>query len=269
MNGWPQSASFPPRKGRSSPMLGIVSAPGAGLDAGLVGLLMARRWSAAGQETILVDADTAGGALARRLGSAMQSEYLPAERGLPSLIAAREPLTLKLMADHCYSLDGAAGLRWVLFAPGHPDGAKHAVRWLSERASELMEIDRERSIVISCSLADDEDDLLPLLKVMPRLVLLAPARTRGDAEELQTWCERRGLLDDSHSGAAPRHVCVAIVGPTALQDDEIEAIARLPVAGRLPEIDDKKLLQMSRRRRDRASTRELDQVFEFCLTMGA
>ena len=250
-------------------MLGIVSAPGAGLDAGSVGLLMARRWSAAGQETILIDAGTADGALARRLGSAMQSEYLPAERGLPSLIAAREPLTLKLMADHCYSLDGAAGLRWVLFAPGHPDGAKHAVRWLSERASELMAIDRERSIVISCSLGDDEDDLLPLLKVMPRLLLLAPARTGEDAEALQLWCERRGLLDDSHSGAAPQHVYVAIVGPTALQDDEIEAIARLPVAGHLPEVDDKKLLQMSRRRRDQALMREFDQVFELCLTMEA
>ncbi len=250
-------------------MLGIVSAPGAGLDAGLVGLLMARRWGATGRQTILIDAGTAGGALARRLGSAMQSEYLPAERGLPSLIAAREPLTLKLMADHCYSLDGAAGLRWVLFAPDHPDGAKYAVRWLSQRASELMAIDRERSIVISCSLPDDEDDLLPLLKVMPRLVLLAPARTREDAEALQLWCERRGLLDDSHSGTAPQRAFVVIVGPTVLEDDEIEGIAKLPVAGHLPEIDDKKLLQMSRRRRDRASTREFDQVFELCLTMGA
>lgn len=250
-------------------MLGIVSVGGASLDAGSVGLLMARHWGAAGRQTLLIDADTTGGALARRLGSAMQKEYFPAERGLPSLIAAREPLSLKLIADHCYSLDGAAGLQWALFAPDHPDGAKYAVRWLSQRASELMETDRQRSIIISCSLAEDEDDLLPLLKVMPRLVLLAPAHTRDDAEALQLWCERLGLLDDSHSETAQQRAYVVIVGPTALEDDEIEGIAKLPLAGHLPEIDDKKLLQAPRSRRGRAFMQEFDQVFELCLTMEA
>lgn len=251
-------------------MLGIVSARGAGLNAGSVGLLMAQRWSAASKHTLLIDADTTGRALARRLGSAMQTEYSPAERGLPSLIAAHEPLTLKTMADHCYSL-GAGGSRWVLFAPSHPDGAKYAARWLSERAGELMEIDQQRTIIIACSLDDDEEDLLPLLKTMPRLVLLAPARTREDAETLQLSCDRSGLLDDSHGGTAQQRASVVIVGPTALEDDEIEAIAKLPLAGQLPEIDDKKLLQMQRGRRGRRGrvfTREFDQVFEFCLSMS-
>lgn len=250
-------------------MLGIVSAQGAGLDAGSVGLLMARRWSAAGRPTLLVDADTTGSALAGRLGSATRAEYSPAERGLPSLIAADEPLTLESMADHCYSLDGARGLRWALFAPGHPDGAKHAVRWLSERAGELAEIDRQRSVVIACTPADGGDDLLALLKVMPALALLAPARTREDAEALRLWCEGSGLLVDSPGGAAPPRACVAIVGPTALEDEEIEAIAKLPVAGRLPEIADKKLLKNPRGRRGRALMRELDRVFERCQAMGA
>lgn len=249
-------------------MLGIVSVQGASLDAGSVGLLMARRWSAAGRLTLLIDADTAGSALARRLGSVMQAEYSPVERGLPSLIAAHEPLTLKSVADHCYSLDGTSGLRWALFAPGHPDGAKFAVRWLSERAGELMEIDRQRSIIMACSLTDGDDDLLALLKVVPRLVLLAPARTHEDAEALQLWCEGSGLLDDSPGGTASERACVAIVGPTELEDDEIEAIAKLPVAGRLPEVDDKKLLRMSRGRRGRALMGEFGPVFEHCLAMS-
>lgn len=250
-------------------MLGIVSAQGAGLDAGSAGLLMTRHWGAAGRPTLLIDADTAGSALAWRLGSVMRTEYSPAERGLPSLIAAHEPLTLKLMAEHCWSLDGAGVSQWVLFAPGHPDGTKYAARWLSERAGELVEINRQRSIIMACSLADGDDDLLALLKLMPRLVLLAPARTCEDVEALQLWCEGSGLLVDSPSGTALPRACVAIVGPTALEDDEIEAIAKLPLAGHLPEIDGKKLLGMSRGRRGRALMQEFDQVFEYCLSMEA
>lgn len=249
-------------------MLGIVAVGGPGVDAGSVGLLMARRLGAAGRPTLLIDASTGGPGLAGRLGAVMQTEFFPAERGLPTLIAAREPLTLESMARHCYRLDGADGLRWALFAPGHPDGAKHAVRWLSERVGELAEVDRQRSIVVACS-AGDHDDLLPLLKAMPRLVLLASARTREDAEALRLWCERSGLFDHSLSRAEPRRAVLIAVGPTVLEDDEIEAVAKLPVAGRLPEIDDSKLLRMPGGRRGRELVQELDQVLGFCMAKGA
>lgn len=249
-------------------MLGIVSVRGAGLDAGSVGLLMGRRWSAAGRPSLLIDAGATGQALAERLGSTTKAEYSPVARGLPSLIAAREPLTLKSMADHCWSLDGATGSRWALFAPGHPDGAKYAVRWLSQRAGELMEIDRQRCVIIACSLADGDDDVLPLLKVLPRVALLTPARSRQDAEALKLWCQRSGLIDDSRRGAAPQRAFAVVAGPTLLRDDEIEAMAMLPVAGHLPEIDDKRLLQVPRGSRGRAFMREFDRVSEFCLAIS-
>ncbi len=253
-------------------MLGVIAAPDAGIDAGLVGLLMARRWCVDGQRTLLIDADTTGGALAQRLGSAMQAEYLPTERGLPSLIASQELLSLELLADHCYSLDRASGLRWVLFAPGHPDGAEYAVGWLAQHHTELMEIDRQRCIIVAGPLADDSETTPLLLKLMSGLVLLAHIPTLADAKTLRQWCERRGLLDDlvdsPTSLAVPLRTVLAVVGATELADEELREITMLTVAGHLPAVDDAKLLQMCGSRRDQKAMRKFNNVFEFCSHMA-
>ena len=127
-------------------MLTLLAAEGTRLDAGSVGLALSRRWSDAGDRVLFVDADASGSRLAERFGEAVRAEYSPAVRGLPSLIVAREPLTLKLLADHCYSLDASAGLLWALFAPYHPAGAQYAARWLGEHADDLRAVDRERSV---------------------------------------------------------------------------------------------------------------------------
>ena len=90
-------------------MLAILAAEDARLDAGSVGLALARRWSNHGEPVLLVDADTTGSRLAERFGAARRAEYSPALRGMASLIVAREPLNLKSLADHCYSLDDSQG----------------------------------------------------------------------------------------------------------------------------------------------------------------
>ena len=241
-------------------MLGIVSTSNARHDAGSLALALTKGWSSAGQLMLFIDADTTGSSLAERYGAVVRSEYSPAARGLPSLIAAREPLNLKLIADHCYSLDREEGRRWALFAPRHPDGAKYAVSWLGERIGELKEIDRERNIVISSSLQTDEDAVVPLLKALPVLVLLAPVGTRDEAKALRSLCEDSGLLgpDDSDS---PKIRCLILEGRSQdVGDNEIMGLTKLYVLGRLPPVEDEKLLRAQGGRKDRAIMRELDNI---------
>ena len=249
-------------------MLGIVSANGAHLNAGSVGLALAQRWGQAGQRVLFIDANTSGPSLAERFGSAVHAEYSPVERGLPSLIAAREPLTLKLVAEHSYSLDGAVGSRWALFAPAHPVGAKRAVGWLSDRVNELKEIDRERTVVIGTSLQGCDESLMPLLRAMSVLVILATASTREEAEALRHEWEGSGLLDEAQGDSRQQRVLIINGDSTALGDNEVMGLSGLYVVGRVPTIDDDKLLRLQVSRKDRAFMRELDKVSDELLRLS-
>lgn len=249
-------------------MLGIVSAKGSRLNAGSVGLALAQRWGKVGQRVLFIDANTSGPSLAERFGSAVHSVYSPAERGLPSLIAAREPLTLKLVADHSYSLDGAGGSRWALFAPAHPVGAKHAVGWLSDRVNELKEIGRERAVVVGTSLQDGDESLMPLLRAMSVLVVLASASTREEVEALRLEWESSGLLDDVQGHSRQQRVLVINGDSTVLGDNEVMGLSGLYVVGRLPFVDDDKLLRLQVSRKDRSFMRELDKVSDYLLRLS-
>ena len=236
-------------------MLAVVAADGARLDVGSVGLALARRWSDSGEQVLFVDGDTSGSRLAERFGEAVRAEYSPAVRGLPSLIVAREPLTLRLLADHCYSLDTSGGSLWALFAPLHPAGAQYGARWLAERADDLTAVDRERSVIVAASLHGGAGSLEPLLRAAPVAVVLAPVETVDAAKELWTLCRDAGLM-----GFSRGHRLLIVDGSSPLDDDEIHAESGLRVAGRLPVLDDDKILRLQGGRRERGFFAVLDKA---------
>ena len=236
-------------------MLALVAAEGTRLDSGSVGLALSRRWSDSGHQVLFVDVDTSGSRLAERFGEAVRAEYSPAVRGLPSLIVAREQLTLRLLADHCYSLDTSDGSLWALFAPYHPAGAQHAARWLGERADDLTAVDRERSVVVSASLRSGPNSLDPLLRVVPVVVMLAPVESADAAKALWTRCREAGLMSFGR-----RQRLLIVDGSSPLGDAEIHAESGLRVAGRLPALEDDKILRLQGGRRERVFAAELDKI---------
>lgn len=236
-------------------MLVLLAAEGARLDAGSVGLALARRWSEAGEQALFVDADTTGSRLARRLGEIAHAEYSPATRGLPSLMVAREPLTLRLLADHCYSLDAGAGSLWALFAPFHPDGGKHAAAWLAEHADEFAGVDRERAAILASSFPAGARRLAPALRSDTVLVLLAPAESVGDAKALWELCR-----DFDLSGRRCPYRALIVEGDCPLGDDELGVETGMNVAGRVPVVDDERVLRLGGGRRERALVRSIDEI---------
>ena len=236
-------------------MLAVVAAGGAQLDAGSVGLAVARRWSDSGEGVLFVDADAAGSGLAQRLGETDRAEYSPAVRGLPSLMVAREPVTLRLLADHCYSLDTSGGSLWALLAPSHPAGARRAAAWLGESAAGLRAVDVERRVVVSSSLPAAADPVVPLLKAARMVTVLAPVESADAAKALWTACRDAGLH------GFDRGLRVLIVeGDSPLGDDDLRTETGMVVAGRLPAVPDDRLLRLQGGRRDRAFIKSLDRI---------
>ena len=244
-------------------MLGVVSANGARLDAGSVGFSMARLWAGAGRHVLFIDAATVGEPLAGRVGAVMRTEYRPEISGLPSLIAARKPLTLSLMAEHCFSLDTEKGSLWALFGPSHPEGRRFSARWLEERVSELTEIDRQRTIILASSLQSKDDAQVPLLKALPALAYLAPAGSRQEANSLRSLCDASGLLEVDQNNSRQQQRALVIDGDSAaIGDNEAMGITKLYLEGRLPQIADERLLRLQRGRKEREFIAEFERVSE-------
>ena len=244
-------------------MLGVVSANGARLDAGSVGFAMARLWAGAGRHVLFIDAATVGEPLAGRVGAVIRTEYRPEICGLPSLIAARKPLTLSLMAEHCFSLDTEKGSLWALFGPSHPEGRRFSARWLEERVSELTEIDRQRTIILASSLQSKDDAQVPLLKALPALAYLAPAGSRQEANSLRSLCDASGLLEMNQNSSRQQQRALVIDGDSAtIGDNEAMGITKLYLEGRLPQIADERLLRLQRGRKEREFIAEFEKVSE-------
>lgn len=244
-------------------MLAVVTAPSARLDAGSVGLALARRWSESGERVLFVEADPSGTRLAERLGEVENAQYSPAVRGMPSLIVARKPLTLGSLAGHCYDLDAAAGSLWALFAPYHPAGAELAARWLGDRVPELTALDTHRSVVVSSSLTVDAEPLAPVLWDSTVLAVVAPVGNTEDARELWGLC-RDLKLSDLRCG----HRVLIVEGESLASDDEIAAEAGMRVAGRLPAIDDSRVLRSLSGRRERAFAARIGRIAERLLAVS-
>ena len=236
-------------------MLALVTTRGAGLDAGSVGLGVAGAWSEAGRQVLFVDGDTEGSALADRLGKATRAVYSPAERGLPSLIAARQPLTLKLLADHSFGLGTAEGSLWSLFAPFHPAGAAHAAGWLAERVPELRELDHQRAVLVASGRVGLDSPVLPLLRAARIVVFVAPAQTPEQVTFLGEFCEAAGLARPGR-----QHGVLVVEGSTTIADGALRSGSGLHVAGRLPVLEDEAVLRGYGGRRERLFTRAVQDL---------
>ena len=223
-------------------MLAVVAAAGARFDPGSVALALARRISAEGQPVLFIDADAAGTQMARRLGAASDTEYLPASRGLPSLMVCRQPLTMRLLADHCYSIETSGDPLWALFAPTHPAGASLAAAWLAEQADELAAIGAHRRVIVSGRLGGEEH-LAPLLAAAPVALVVAPVESLEQAKALWTAGRAGGLLDFTRGRRA-----LLVEGESPLADDAIAAESGMYVLGTLPVIEDERLLSLAGRR---------------------
>ena len=243
-------------------MLALLAVDGGHLGAGAVGLALARRWSDCGERVLFVDADTSGSRLAERLGTVERAEYSPATRGLPSLVTARRPLTLESVAPHCYSM--GEGALWTLFGPYHPDGGGHAAGWLAGQVGELEDIDRERTVVVASSIRPGGTTLDPLLRVAHVVAVLAPVETREHAKRLWEMLRDAGLL-----GFERAHRALIVEGDSALDDDELRAEAGMHVAGKLPVVDDDRVLRLQNGRRDRTFSRQLDSIAARLLALSA
>ena len=242
-------------------MLVLLAADGTRLDAGSVGLALTRRWADAGAQALFVDADTDGTRLARRLGQVAFADYSPAARGLPSLIVAREPLTLRLLADHCYSLDTAAGSLWALFAPSHPDGGEHAAQWLAERAGDLATVGRERAVLVASRFSNGADLFASAPWSAAVLVVLAAVPSADAAKGLAALCRDARL-----SSSRCPHRALIVEGDTALSDEVLAIETGMHVAGRLPLVDDETVLRLRGGRRERAFLNSLDEIAERLLS---
>ena len=244
-------------------MLVVVSADGAQLDPGSVSLGVARHWAEADSAVLFVDADASGSQLAARLGSVDHAEYSPAERGLPSLMVARKPLNLRLLAQHCYRLNTDAGSLWALLGPRHPDGAAHAARWLAKRFDDLAAMDAQRTSVVSSSLQAGFDHLA-LWGAAPLMAVLAPVPNVEAARALRTQCQEVGLW-----GLGGGRRVLIVEGGTTLGNEEIGREAGMSVLGRLPVIDDEKILTLKGGRRpERAFLNTLKKIADDLLTMS-
>ena len=239
-------------------MLAVVSSSRAGLDAGTLAYRVASAWSSGGTRAVLVDVDNTGSALSERLGEATRHVFSPSESGLPSLIAARSRLTLRLLAEHCYSLDPADGSLWLLFGAHHHEGAGHAAGWLAERLDDLSGIHRHRLVLVAGSLRRPDSRLADLLAGLSAVTVVAPAGDREALFELRRELAAWGL----GVGPSGPRTSLVVEGAPAFKDSEIAKSMGLGVLGRVPVADDQKLLRGPAGLRRRFARHAIDSIAE-------
>ena len=220
-------------------MLVVVSTRGVRFDAGSIAVALCRHWSRAGRDVLFVDADLDATGLAERFGTAVRSNFAPALRGVPTLIAAGEPLSLDSVAPHSYSRESAGEKLWLLFAPFNVAGAGYAAAWLVERADDLVAMSAQRRVVVASALLHRDGRLLPLLRAAAVVVILGIAETDEQVTLLRTVCEDAGLL-----GLSLQHRLLLLEGTSPLDDDELRLATGLHVGGRLPFVEDERVLSL-------------------------
>ena len=232
----------------------VVASQGVVHDSGSVALAIARRWAEHGREILFVDADATGSALAGRLERATRSAFSPAERGTPSLMAARRPLTAELLGDHCWRLGAAdIGDVWLLLGPTSASGAPLAAVWLADRASELLEAnaDRHALVAITHPLARGQE---VFLRTASAVAVVAPADTEERFDALR-------VLGDALSDVTERcSACLVIDGSPVHSFEEIRTASGLHVAGQLTGVPEQVLLRSRPRLRDARPAQLVDEL---------
>lgn len=231
-----------------------------GLDAGALAVGIACSWARAGCDVLLVDADAHGMCLAERIGAATRTVLPPARHGLPSLMAARTPISPQAVTRHCWHLTvkvpGSGSVR-LLAAPTHPDGARASAVWLAERAGELATLAAFWPIVVSMP-GQPVDAYRTLGAAATQRVALAGSTGTAPPGGL------RAVLNAFGFGFGPDPVTLLFEPPDANGDAGAAAADRgLPGAGRgLPgcvgTMNAVALLGGRVRRRDRTALASID-----------
>ena len=236
-------------------MLVVVGGDRTRLDTGSLALALARRLSESGRRVLFVDADATGSRLAARCGPAIGASFSPAARGLPTLIAARDPLAAEALAAHCYSLSAGPESLWMLFAPESAAGGRFAAGWLAERVADLRELHRTREVVVSVPSWQHHEAVLPLLRNASVLIHHQRIANEGAAEALARWSGSAGLPTAGNGRSV-----LLVEADSPLEDARQQMITGMWVVGRVPFLADEKVLRMRFRGRDRAFGASLDAV---------
>ncbi len=236
-------------------MLVVAGSDRTRLDTGSVALALARRLSESGRRMLFVDADATGSRLAARCGQAIGAPISPATRGLPTLIAARDPLQAEALAPHCYSLSAGPESLWLLFGPESAAGGRFAAGWLAERVADLRELHRTREVVISVPSWQQHEAVLPLLRNASVLIHHQRITNEGAAEALARWCNSVKLPVAGNGRGV-----LLVEADSPLKDSRQQMITGRWVVAQVPFLADEKVLRMRLRGRDRAFTASLDAV---------
>ena len=215
---------------------------------------VARSWAAHDRDVLLVDADASGSTLARRLGEATRASFSPATRGVPSLMAARRPLTAELLREHCWRLSApGSGSVSLLLGPTSASGAPLAATWLAGRASSLLDANAGRNTVVSMTtpLAQGQE---AFLHTASAVVLVAPTDTDERFERL------RALGSSLLAVTARCSPCLVVDGPTDRSYEEIFTATGVHVAGQLEDVPERVLLRNRPRRRDVKPARLVEEL---------
>ena len=118
-------------------------------------------------------------------------------------------------------------------------GAGYAAAWLVERADDLVAMSAQRRVVVASALLHRDGRLLPLLRAAAVVVILGIAETDEQVTLLRTVCEDAGLL-----GLSLQHRLLLLEGTSPLDDDELRLATGLHVGGRLPFVEDERVLSL-------------------------
>lgn len=243
-------------------MLAVVATSFSRLMSGSAAYVVSSRLAREGEPITLIDVEAAEQAFAERLGESVGRIFVPADRGLPSIIASHEELTLQLLADHCYTLDATvqrlgrkprrAGVPlWILFGPHNRDGCMFAAQWLVEHFEELNRIDSQRRVMLAASLPSAGTALAALLARVSAAVVISQVETEQQLAALRAELAGSGLLDGESSAAtgAGRRIALAVLGNKSLDHELIAAESGIEIVGDLNDIHDERVLNSARRRR--------------------
>ena len=238
----------------------LLTAPLAATGAASLAIAYARRLSAGGERTLVIDADASGSTLAGRLGEATGVSYSAARRGLPSLIASRSELSPASLGAHVELLDYPAATVPVLLGASHPNGGRYGIEWLAGRVDELTASLSFAGVhaVIAATLRAPVPELGILLRAGHTL-LVAPA-TPLDLLRGATGLLRFVVPEAGYATGAP--TMLVVEGPTKIAGDHVHAAVGLEVAGEIPLVNDNVLVARQAGRRGRELSRALDSVIE-------
>ena len=242
------------RRDSSARLVVLVGSQESGHDSGSVAVAVARNWAAHGRDVLFVDADASGSALAHRLGQATRASFSPAIRGLPSLMAARRPLTAELLREHCWRLSAQGnGAVSLLLGPTSIAGARLAATWLSDCTASFLDANEDRHVVVSQTIPLERGQEA-FIRAASAVVLVAPA---GSDEHFDTLCALGESLVAAAEHCSP---CLVIDGASERSFEQIRTSTGMHVAGQLDSVPEQVLLRNRPRRRDAKAAQLVDEL---------